>query len=366
MRNIVMYLIVMVITAYIEIMYEDSMAVTFLALEVLLAVVLLVSVRYMRKHIKVTLQSLIPVVQKGEEMDIIIKVDNTGVLPVTRMELQLSYENEYSAATEYDTLSVSVGAGDSATVVYKARTNYCGKINFYFPRGRVFDYIGLLCAKVSCDQEVQYNVLPDVRTMPLVIHDSLRSGGTDSEYQRNMRGEDLSEIYDIRAFRDGDTLQKVHWKLSAKADEWLIKEFGSNIPCTVLLLIDLHHESGLECGIKRMDSFMEITASLLFSLCQEQVFFCSAWYDEEEGRILRHFVANEEDVYEVIDRILNVMCYVEKYDLYQGYLARYPESHFDTVLSVDTSLAITRNDEKAMAFFPEELAAQLESKVLEL
>ena len=40
------------------------------------------------------------------------------------------------------------------------------------------------------------------------------------------RGYDPSELFDVREFQNGDRLQSVHWKLSARTDELMVKELS--------------------------------------------------------------------------------------------------------------------------------------------
>ncbi|MBR6322909.1 MAG: DUF58 domain-containing protein, partial [Lachnospiraceae bacterium] len=49
-----------------------------------------------------------------------------------------------------------------------------------------------------------------------------------SEYTRTVSapGDDASETYDIREYREGDRISRMHWKLSAKRDTLMLREFS--------------------------------------------------------------------------------------------------------------------------------------------
>ena len=38
------------------------------------------------------------------------------------------------------------------------------------------------------------------------------------------KGDDPSEIFDIREYADGDKIQRIHWKLSSKTGDLMVKE----------------------------------------------------------------------------------------------------------------------------------------------
>lgn len=367
MKNFLIYIFIVVMTIYIEIMYDDSGALVFLAFEILLLLILTGVAWYLKGHVQIVLESYIPVVQKGEEMEVSIRIRNSGVIPITRLILWLSYENEYSPAQGTEPFEVCVAAKGETTITYLAKAKYCGRVNFFLSKGKIFDPLGLFGKRIKSEAEIQLNVLPDIYEVPLMVGDKGQNYIAEAEeYKLDRAGDDPSEIFDIREFREGDTLQRVHWKLSAKADQLMTKEFGSQMNCGVLLLLDLYQHTSTGVGIERMDAFMEIASSLLFSICRAGVFFAAAWYDEEKRIVERYFVKSEEDVYVVIDRILSSPCYMREYNLYEGYETEYPNSRYDTILKLDTNLVLQKDRRQMIAYTEMELVKQIESKTVEL
>ena len=52
-----------------------------------------------------------------------------------------------------------------------------------------------------------------------------QKGFGDADVYDDFRpGNDSSEIFDVREFRDGDKIQSIHWKLSAKMQELVVRE----------------------------------------------------------------------------------------------------------------------------------------------
>lgn len=50
--------------------------------------------------------------------------------------------------------------------------------------------------------------------------------------------EDKSRVSSIRKFREGDSVKSIHWKLSAKLNELIIKEFDNSADTNVVIFID--------------------------------------------------------------------------------------------------------------------------------
>lgn len=54
-------------------------------------------------------------------------------------------------------------------------------------------------------------------------------------------GDDPSEIFGVREFRAGDKMQSIHWKLSAKSDDLLVRENSQPKACPLVFLLEPPH-----------------------------------------------------------------------------------------------------------------------------
>ena len=55
---------------------------------------------------------------------------------------------------------------------------------------------------------------------------------------QNRKGNDLSEIFDIREYVPGDDIRSIHWKLSSKTDTLILKEASDPSHYNVVILPD--------------------------------------------------------------------------------------------------------------------------------
>ncbi|MDP4181678.1 MAG: DUF58 domain-containing protein [Bacillota bacterium] len=56
----------------------------------------------------------------------------------------------------------------------------------------------------------------------------------------NNKFEDMTTISDIRNYAYGDSLKKIHWKLTAKSNNLMVKNFQSTTETSALIFLDLH------------------------------------------------------------------------------------------------------------------------------
>jgi hypothetical protein len=96
--------------------------------------------------------------------------------------------------------------------------------------------MGLFRLKRKVDKGVDITVLPRIVEMtnfPLAMNLL-----TQAHSRFDIKDEDYATISDIRPYLPTDSVKRVHWKLTAKRNEWLVKNFQSNALNKVTIILD--------------------------------------------------------------------------------------------------------------------------------
>ena len=81
-------------------------------------------------------------------------------------------------------------------------------------------------------------VLPVICPMGIRLSEAVRNFAGEAEVYDSVRsGTDQSETLKLRPFQDGDKLRNIHWKLSAKAEELIVREDSMPRGCPVVVLV---------------------------------------------------------------------------------------------------------------------------------
>ena len=91
------------------------------------------------------------------------------------------------------------------------------------------------------------------------------SAGAEDEILQYSGAAENMEGYRIRRYQAGDHLHRIHWKLSAKADELQVKDFDRQAGGRVALLLAVGRGQG-GWEPQRWDIYLETAVSLMFSL----------------------------------------------------------------------------------------------------
>ena len=83
--------------------------------------------------------------------------------------------------------------------------------------------------------------------------------GEGDKYSPHKPGDDPTELFGLRPYREGDRLSRIHWKLSQKTGQTLVKELGLPVSERVLFLLDLTGP-GEEISLQ-LDAFATLSGS---------------------------------------------------------------------------------------------------------
>ena len=115
-------------------------------------------------------------------------------------------------------------------------TEHCGKLHIELLRPSVFDYLGIFRLKVKTTTRKTLLVLPE--PVEVVIPPNLFKQ-LEPCWKRKPGG-GFAENYEIRQYHPGDSMNQIHWKLSAKVGELMLREPMEPERGVMLLTMDLN------------------------------------------------------------------------------------------------------------------------------
>jgi uncharacterized protein (DUF58 family) len=161
-----------------------------------------------------------------------VRLHNRTFLPLGINVLIYADENAISVL-ENQTAQINPFSKRILEIPFEAA--FRGHYEFGLKAVLVSDITGLFKLKRSFGAAKTITALPLVaenRNFPLAMMTQTGSSRHD------IRDEDYSTIADIRQYLPTDSIKRVHWKLTAKRSEWLVKNFQSNALNLVSIILD--------------------------------------------------------------------------------------------------------------------------------
>lgn len=201
---------------------------------------------------------------------------------------------------------------------------------------RIYDALHIFYKRRRIKETAYIYVLPQCYLIPINVTQKTRDFVTDSDvYYADVRGDDSTEVYQVREYRQGDRMINIHWKLSARQDEIMVRDTLKSHSCPVIICVNLNGKGIKKYG-QAMSTALETMVSLSFSLIDVKVPHFIAWYDPEQVSITRYRIMKEEDVYDAAA----TMSYVDargagRYDIIEMYREKYRGEDFTSFIDVD-------------------------------
>lgn len=99
-------------------------------------------------------------------------------------------------------------------------TDHCGACTCSISKGYVYDYLGLFRFPVSSSKTAETLVMPLEKE--IIPNPNLALIQYKTYHPKSGGG--FSEIHDMRQYRPGDSMRDIHWKLSSKLDDLIVRE----------------------------------------------------------------------------------------------------------------------------------------------
>lgn len=161
-----------------------------------------------------------PYVTKGKEAQLKLSFISRKTLPICRVNLTLEIENRFAGEVFKERHSFRCLGKD--TVSIPLHTELCGQLSCRVTRFESRDVLGLIAIRRTFPDRVKCTVMPipAAPDTPLDIDAALDTlVSLKPKY-----GGGYSEEHDLREYRPGDTVNSIHWKLSSKTDEVIVRE----------------------------------------------------------------------------------------------------------------------------------------------
>lgn len=285
----------------------------------------------------------------GKPLTVRILVDNQSFLPCQSFRCRLEVRNRFLKRRRKKWLRGGMAAAGNNSYDYTIVINDYGSYEISIQKLRVYDLTGLFYIHKKVKKKGTVQVLPDMREIGIHITEAARNFFGDSDVYDDFRpGDDHSELFQIRPFQNGDKIQSIHWKLSAKMDDLLVKDDSLPKACPVVFLLDYQKER--QRSAQRVNAYLVILASISFSMMDAGCPHYAAWYSGERKDIVRVRVDDEESLYLFLSCYLEEQFQVRNADLTEIYREKYRGENYLYLLQFDQSLTLLKNAEKIAEF----------------
>ncbi|HBD65245.1 MAG TPA: hypothetical protein DC038_12530 [Clostridiales bacterium] len=237
-------------------------------------------------------------IQKNETLPIQLKIYNKSSFLVCRIKIKLTIRNELLQQEQNRTFFMTA-SHSGQTVEQVISSKYCGMLSCSIADLRIYDTLGLFSFCKKAESSYFIAVIPSVYPL-MAINSVILQDIQNNAPSRIMKGNDPSELMDLHEYRDGDRLARIHWKLSDKYDQLMVKDFGDPISNDVLVLFDLNGNSN-----EQINGLLDAVYSISNFLLKNQIAYEMEWYDSLHEHLVHTSIAQKNDLRLAFEAMLN-------------------------------------------------------------
>lgn len=301
--NIMRYIFILLVDIAIMLLFHSYLNFLLLFILLLFPVYSIYGVHKVKNAFKLEMLTPLEPMKKGETFQLRIILKNPTWYPLLNATLKLEVENTLYREDGDHFLNFPVRAGKETEVVYSLTMDYSGRLCVNAKYIKFVDLLGICELKVDLQDSVECLVLPfgEMRNQEA---GHIYINGVTEAMESKEKGYDFSDVSGIREYIPGDKLQNIHWKLSVKKDELMVKERVSVSAMQLHVLVELANDDQM-----RLDAVLDLADSVTKSFVNMNLPFSVYYYSTNVGQLKDCYIGNE------IERVqwLEMMLYDQSY-----------------------------------------------------
>jgi len=186
--------------------------------------------------IKVYLNSDTTEAEKMSEVAFSLVISNESPVPFPFIEAEITTPSGAGTRSESQKTMLSLIPFGNYTIENKAVFKYRGLYDMGVSDVYVYDFFRFFCLRIELNMFRQIFIYPRRLIMPTSNGNEATVENTESIVRRT--GNDNTETSDIRNYINGDSLRSIHWKLSGKTQDLMVRQYSQNSEQHTFIMCD--------------------------------------------------------------------------------------------------------------------------------
>lgn len=270
----------------------------FLAALIVIPILSFLSVYFLRRAVTVFIDGASLVENRRDEFLFHIHVKNSSPLFANNCVLHVTISNPLFKESTTHTINLPVTPLSTVLASYPVASGHCGIVTISVTEICIYDMFSLFSLKkpLSIIREIpvfpNYNIVTEDFSMDY-------SKGYSNLEESKSKGNDTSEVSDIREYIPGDKLQNIHWKLSAKKDLLMVKEHVHLTSNQLIFYIELALSTE-----NVLDKVLDFAYGIGIYLCNNNIPFTYMWYSFARNECCKATILSANELRDTIFEIL--------------------------------------------------------------
>ncbi|MCM1283497.1 MAG: DUF58 domain-containing protein [Muribaculaceae bacterium] len=306
-KNWICYTLLTVAALLFTIYYRQSFFLVLLLLLFFLPAISYFLCRYGFAHTNVALSSKVFLADKPATLPLCVAIANDSVLPLSHLEITLSISSFFYPKEQREKLILPAYARKTTTNSFPISYTKSGCYRAKLLQLSTYDFLRLFRFSRTADTETEVVIMPCANG-ETGRHSVIYAEGFDEFEETSAKGNVSSNVTDVREYRPGDRLQKIHWKLTARTDDLMVKENEATASNRFVVLTELYQPHPANAGtddrsLDILDTALDYTFMLGKELLQAGECFFLTFYSIKRADFSSFFIRSLEEFYDALTQL---------------------------------------------------------------
>lgn len=244
-------------------------------------------------------------VNKREVSGCYIEAKNYSFLPIVKVRCTLNMHNSLTGEKSSQEVYFSLNGKATEHVYVDLKSLFCGNVQISVEMVNCFDLLGLFFTTAYPKSSVEVLVLPNVFDIDLDLFESKNNEAF--AYSSESVGMNSSEILGMKPYVPGDNVKNIHWKLSSKFDDLMMKEMSETVEHSLLVLLDNSLSDRNQNNDPAIfDAMMEAFVSISRALIDSEQAHSIGWLDGHLNELQIEEVFSDDHLSSLMRMIMKI------------------------------------------------------------
>lgn len=291
----ILYALLFIISSAFYLLYTEILSAYILIFVIILPLLLASILLFSKFLIRGNITSISNTAVKNDKINFMLTINNKTFIPFSNSVITIEYFN--NLINSYDTmvLTIPIHPLCNEKISFSLTSDYCGILNIKIKSIKIYDFIKLFSCKIKPNNITKITILPEIHTLKSINNNNTIKSNDGEIYSKYKNGDDPSEIFALKNYLPGDKPNRIHWNLSLKQDELIVRHYSQPVNSSVLIVLDF--SGGVsEKYIRSLDTASDIFASISFFLINNEIPFNFTYFDNKNNCLNLSQINNNSDI----------------------------------------------------------------------
>ena len=329
------YLLEIILVLLGAVFYRQPLLSVLLLLLVLLPPISILFTRYQINKLSINAFSKCRSVTKNGIINIVINTKYNSFIPLLNCKVKMTYENLFYPHNKIQEFVFPADTKGKGEYIIPFKVTKAGMFVLNANQINITDYLHLYTFSRPLNIKVEIPLLPEEISTPYYEKKRVTTSQKDREPTEitTMGGEKTRDLKQLREYQPGDRIKDIHWSLTAKTDEIMVREFEEYKELYYLLFPILTSSENMDDKEDKLQDTLDVFYSIGKDLLKQNEPFTTAIYNSLDSTFSLSIVTDENELYEALFKLYGAK--IEGYDrAYEKYVEHF-SSNTDGIIIIE-------------------------------